>query len=58
MSILQFGLFELLGILSDNEVIDAVLDIAVHKGGQVVDCVADAVVGNASLRIVVGTDFG
>ena len=38
--------------------VDAILDVTVHKGGQVVDCVADAVVGNTALWIVVGTDLG
>ena len=38
--------------------VDAVLDVAVHEGGEVVDGVVDAVVGDAALRIVVGADFG
>ena len=38
--------------------VDAVLDVAVHEGRQVVDRVVDAVVGDAPLRVVVGADLG
>ena len=37
--------------------VDAVLDVSVHEGGEIVDGVVDAVVRDASLRIVVSTDF-
>ena len=35
--------------------VDAILNITVHKGGKVINGIVDAVVGNTSLRIVVGT---
>ena len=38
--------------------IDAVLNITVHKGGEVIDGIVDAVVGDTSLRIVVGAYLG
>lgn len=37
--------------------VDAVLYVAVHKGGKVVDGIVDAVVSDASLRIVVGANL-
>ena len=33
------------------------MDVSVHEGGEIVDGVVDAVVRDASLRIVVGADF-
>ena len=38
--------------------VDAVLDIAVHEGGKIVDRVVDAMIGDTSLREVVGADLG
>ena len=38
--------------------VDAVLDIAVHEGGKIIDGVVDAMVGDASLRIVVCANLG
>ena len=38
--------------------VDAVLDVSVHEGGEIVDGVVDAVVRDASLRIVVGAYLG
>ena len=38
--------------------VDAVLDVSVHKGGEIINGVVDAVVGDASLRIVVGAYLG
>ena len=37
--------------------VDTVLNVTVHKGGEVIDGIVDTMVGDASLRIVVGTDF-
>ena len=54
----EFTLLESLGILGDNEMIDAILDIACHEGLEIVDGVVDAMVGDAALREVVGTDLG
>lgn len=54
---LEFGLFQPLGVLSDGEVVDAVLYVAVHECREVVDGVVDAVVGDATLRVVVGADL-
>ena len=45
-------------ILGHDQVVDAVLDVAVHEGREVVDRVVDAVVGDAPLRVVVGADLG
>lgn len=39
------------------EMFDQVVDVAVHGGGDVTARVADAVIGDAVLRKVVGTDF-
>ena len=38
--------------------VNAVLDVAIHKSCEVVDGVVDAVVGNATLRVVVSAYFG
>ena len=54
---LQFGLLQSFCIFCHDEVVNAVLDVAVHEGCQVVDGIVDTVVGDASLWIVVGTDF-
>mgnify|MGYP007026104471 CR=1 FL=1 len=51
---LQFALFQSFCIFRHNQVVDAVLDVSVHEGGEIVDGVVDAVVRDASLRIVVG----
>lgn len=37
--------------------VNAVLNVAIHKGGQIVNGIVDAVVGDTSLRIIVGTYF-
>lgn len=52
-----YGGFELLGVLGELEGFDEVLDVAVHEGGEVVHRVADAVVGDAALGVVVGAYF-
>ena len=54
---LQFGLLQSFCIFRHDEVVDAVLYVAVHKCRKIVYGVVDAVVGDASLWIVVGTDF-
>ena len=54
----EFGLFHSLSVFSQYEMIDTVLDVSVHKGWEIVDCVADAVVGDAALWIVVGAYLG
>ena len=54
---LQFSLLELLGILGNDEVVDAVLNVTVHEGRQVVDGVANAVVGDATLGVIVGANL-
>ena len=46
---LQFGLLQSFCIFRHDEVVNAVLDVAVHEGCQVVDGVVDAVVDNTSL---------
>lgn len=56
--VLEFALLEALGVFRYDQMVDAVLDVAVHEGRQVVDRVVDAVVGDAPLRVVVGTDLG
>ncbi len=55
---LDFAFFEAFGVFSHNQVVDAVLDVAVHECGKVIDGIADAVVGDAPLRIVVGANLG
>lgn len=55
---LKFVLFELLCIFGYGQVVDHVLDIAVEESLQIVDSVADAVVGDAALREVVGANLG
>ena len=55
---LQCRFLHALSVLSDDEVVDDILDVTVHEGGEVVDGVVDAVVSDASLRIVVGADLG
>ena len=58
LSDLQLALLQTLGVLGYDQVIDAVLNIAVHEGRKVVDRVVDAVVGDTPLRVVVGADLG
>ncbi len=55
---LQFALFQSFCIFRHNQVVDAVLDVSVHEGGEIVDGVVDAVVRDASLRIVLGAYLG
>ena len=54
----QLGLLQSLGILGHDKMVDAVLYLSVHEGRQIIDGVAYAMVGDASLRIVVGTYLG
>ena len=37
--------------------VDAILDVAIHEGSEIIDSVVDTMVGDASLRIVVRPDF-
>ena len=57
LSILQFALLQTLGVLGYNQVVDAVLNVTIHKGRKIVDGVVYTVVGDAALRIVVGTNL-
>jgi len=52
------ALFQPLGVLGNDKMVNAIADVAVHKGCEVIYRVVDAVVGDASLRIVVGAYFG
>ena len=54
----ELRFLEAFGVLGYDEVVDAVLYVAVHKGGKVVDGVVDAMVSDAPLRIVVGAYLG
>ena len=56
--VLKFTFFQSFRIFRYNQVVNAVLDVSVHKGAEVVDGIVDAMVGDTSLRIVVGTDLG
>ena len=56
--LLEFTLLQSFRILSHHELVDTFLDVAIHEGGEIVYGVVDAVVGDAALRIVIGTDFG
>ena len=44
------GGFEAFGVFGNLELVDDFLDVTVHKHGEVVHRVADAVVGDARLR--------
>ena len=37
--------------------VDAVLDATIHKGGEVINGIVDTMVGDASLRVIIGTDL-
>ena len=52
--VLQLVLLELLRVLGHRQVVYHVLNVAIHEALQVVDGVSYAVVGDPSLRIVVG----
>ena len=52
------GFLEALGVLGYLQLVYAVLDVAVHEGGQIVHRPIDAVIGDAALRLVVGTELG
>ena len=52
------GLFQTLGVLCDLELVDALLDVTVHKDREVVHRPVDTVVGHTALRVVVSADFG
>ena len=54
---LKFTLLEAFCIFGNNQLIDAALDITVHEGGEIVDGVIDAMVGDSTLRIVVCSNF-
>ena len=54
---LQLALLESFCILGYHELINAVLNVTVHEGCKIIDGVIDAVVGDASQRIVVGADL-
>ena len=54
---LKLGLLEPFGVLGNREVVNAVLNIAVHESLKIVYGVIDAVVGYSPLRIIVGADF-
>ena len=58
LSASQLGLFQALGILGHDKMVDAVLYLSVHEGWQIIYGVAYAMVGDASLRIIVGANFG
>ena len=58
MTILHFSFLQSFGIFGYDEVVDAVLYVAVHKRLQIVYGIVYAVVGDAALRIIVCTDFG
>ena len=58
INVLKFAFFQTFRIFRHNQVVDAVLDVSVHEGGEIVDGVVDAVVRDASLRIVVGAFLG
>lgn len=45
-----------LGVVGVFEGANHLLNVAVHKLGQGVDCKPDSVVGDAALRVVVGSD--
>ena len=40
-----------------SQMVDTVLNVSIHKGGQIVNGIVDAVVGDTSLWIIVGTYF-
>ena len=56
--ILKLALLDAFSVFGDREAVDAVLNVAVHKGGEVVDGVIDAVVSDATLGKVIGADLG
>ena len=56
-AVLEFCLLHPFCIFSHDEVVDAILYVAVHEGGKVVNGVANAVVGDAPLWIVVGANL-
>ena len=55
---LKFAFFQSFCIFRYNQVVDAVLNFSVHEGTEIVNGLVDAMVGDSSLRIVVGTDLG
>ena len=54
---LQLALLESLGVLSHDELVDNVLNVAIHKRRKVVDSVVYAVVRNTALWVVVRTNL-
>lgn len=57
MTILHFSFLQSFSVFGYDEVVDAVLYVAVHKRLQIVYGIVYAVVGDAALRIIVCTDF-
>ena len=55
---LKFRLFELFRILCYGQCVYHVLNVTIHEALQIVCGVAYSVIRHASLRIVVGPDFG
>ena len=51
------GGFQPFRVLRNLQLIQQLLDVAVHEHRQIVHRVVDAVVGHAGLRVVVGADF-
>ena len=55
---LKFTFFQAFCIFRYNQMVDAILDFSVHEGTEVVDGIVDAMVGDASLWVVVSTNLG
>ena len=55
---LKFAFFETFGIFGNLQRIDDTLDVSVHEGREVIDGIADTMVGDTALRVVIGTDLG
>ena len=55
---LKFGGLEFFGVFGHDEVVDTVLDVTVDKGLKIIDSVVDAMIGDASLRIIIGAYLG
>ena len=56
--VLQLALLDTFSVFGNREAVNAVLNVAVHEGGEVVNGVIDAVVGDATLGKVVGANLG
>ena len=55
---LKFAFFQAFCIFRYDQMVDTILDVSVHEGCQIIDCIVDAVVGDTSLGIVVSSYFG